>query len=150
MHTIADFFVSTWLWGMTFDLSHVILNCLLIFLLLRFLWTKGLLKAALCALFLSGSAFIIHTVVALHVSANIFILKYPVAEQPSQVTAEHALFMCMILAALYAIIQTVLIFAWRLLRRFRVLPYIIIIWISNGFAATLSYVGMRIFMWYSF
>lgn len=147
--TIAEFFVSSWLWGMTFDLSHVIIDALLLFLLFRFLWSKGLFKAALSAVLLAGIAFIVHTIIALNISAYVFNWQHP-GNQPYQLTSEHALMMCMALAALYAAIQTFLILCWRLLKRFRILPYIVIIWISNGFAGLISYVGMRVFMWYSF
>lgn len=149
MHTPAEFFVSTWIWGMTFDLSHVIVVTLIMFLLFRFLWTKGLITAALAAVLLSAIAFGVHTVIAFNVTSYVFDWQNP-DTQPYAITTEHALIMCMALAGLYATIQTLLIFCWRLLKRFRVLPYIVIIWISNGFAGLISYIGMRIFMWYSF
>jgi hypothetical protein len=146
LHSLADFLLSSWLWGMTFDLGHILLSALIMTCIFWFFLKRGLLISIGTAFLLQGGASILHTAVV--VGLLIHLLHWDVMiNLDMQVTPSHALCMCMGYGILYAVLESILLIFASFICNYRLFSYLIAVWASSLLAAIISYGGMRIFMW---
>lgn len=145
---IGNFFLSIWLWNVTFGLTHILVGIPLFCCLLFFVCHYRLIPAIVWGTGSYATSFALLSLIAM--SSGYYVYHQPIA--PITITEDlvevDVIRASILLAVLYSIFQTIFFIALQgYMRRPSFSPYITII-ITNGISLYVSYLSIRIFMWY--
>ena len=147
-NVIGDFFLSAWLWNVTFDWVHIFLNFFILFLLLKSIMRETIIQSFLASLLAHLFAFLVFTVLF-----GFIIYMLDLDYVPKEFVDESSLINVMranfSLASIFAAVQIGFFYFFRSLSGVRLLSYAVIICLSNGITAVLSFWLIRAFMRYS-
>lgn len=148
MTDIGNFFLSIWLWNLTFGIGHFFIATPLLFALLYFVCNRRLLRAALLSIGSYVVACVFLGLCALTFGDYAYTQLYPVAQLSQEHTSIDVFRASMLLALTYTVIQFFFfLFVHPYNRRTGLSLYIVLIFV-NGAAAYINYVWLRLFMWY--
>lgn len=137
--SIGDFLLDKWIWSMTFDSYHLVVNLFLMAFLFRGMshsvYTRSFLFSLVLQLFALG-AFAFVVVGILHYGFGWEYVHPEVAELP---TYNYVMRACFFLGIIYSIFQTLFIEGMHFYQPFVRRPYLIVIWMGNFVSAVISY-----------
>lgn len=136
---IGNFLLSAWLWSITFDWYHLIINLFLMAFLFRSMSHASYWRALLFSFLLQVVAYAFFTAIVVGVLHYSIGWEYVIPEAAPLPVANYIMRACLGLGLIYATIQTAGMFAWHLYEPFSLRPYLIIIWMGNFISAILSY-----------
>lgn len=149
--TLAYHAVSLWIWGSTFDLSHTLLCVIILFCLFHWFFRIGIARSIALGIGLPVMSYGIYTLLVIGIIVDLLHWEYiPSLEPELYMTHAHALIMCIAFGSIQCALQLGLLGIMRLFIRYASIRYCIAVIVSNACATWISYVGIRLFMWYAF
>lgn len=146
--SIGDFLLSSWLWGITFDFAHIFLGAFVLFIFIRLFFGKK----TVCATLLSTGSYFFSFLIFSLIAIGIFQYVTGGPYEPNlnkEVVPIDTIFACISLAVIYTTLQTFFFFLVYRGNRCTFLSFTGIVVAANALAAMVSYVGIRLFMWYA-
>lgn len=137
--SLADFLLAKWLWSMTFDWYHLFINLFLMAFFFANMNRSSYWRAFLFSLGLQIFACVLFTLIVVGVLYYGFGWEYTLPDVPQLPMNNYVMRSCLMLGIIYAIAQTIFVFGWHFFARFRITPYLIIIWGGNFISAVVSY-----------
>lgn len=137
--SFADFLLAKWLWSMTFDWYHLLINLFLMTFLFRNVRQATLPRAILFSFTLQVVAFGLFTLIVVGLMFYGLGWEYVQPDLPQLPLPNYVMRACLWLGIIYSVAQTLFIFAWHAARPFARTPYLVVIWMGNFLAAVMSY-----------
>ena len=101
IHQITDFFISQWIWSLTWGIYQLPLSCLFMFLLLKWVEHLGIIRSFLTSILAHAVTLFIVWLIMMIIT---FCLEYvPNMERLAPCSA--ILYSCLYLASIYVLIQ---------------------------------------------
>ena len=136
LNKIGDFLLSEWLWSMTFAWSYFVIAFFILWLLLYFIKKTSFFLACLLSLLAMIFSFIVFLIVVIGIFFHLLQWWYVPQEYSMATTPFFANFY---LAILYAGLQSIFFYSIHTLFRLTKDKLLLIIYLSNGLAAYISY-----------
>ena len=144
MHIIGDFFLSAWIWNITFDWFHPFVTGVIMFLMLRIVMRRKRIPSLMITAAAQLFSFLLLFSLVNGILVQAFNWTYEPFDDPLYVLSMmNELYACLSLGLIYALFQTVGFFAARFIWQYNVIAFIMIAWISNGIGMLLSYLFIR-------
>ena len=137
--SLGDFLLSKWLWSMTFDWYHLFINLFLMAFLFRGMSHSSYWRALVLSFILQLFAFALFTGVVVGILYYTLGWEYVMPEVAQLPLANYVMRACLALGVIYAVAQTIFVFAWHLYAPVRLMPYLVIIWMGNFISTIISY-----------
>lgn len=144
--TISDFLLSTWLFSITYDWFHIMINTCVLTILFQIFLRMGFSRAIMLSFSAHFFAFITYAVIAISLFLNYVITHHVPSEVSETSKSDDVLFACLYLALVYAVLQSIFLLLMHIRSEFRLRRIIEIIWLSNGISALLSYLAIMTFI----
>lgn len=136
---ISDFLLSTWLFSVTYDWFHVMINTFMLAILLQAILRMGVSRAIMLSFSAHFFAFITYAVIAISLFLN-YVMTHQMPSEISETSkSDDILLACLCLAAIYAVFQSIFLLLMHIRSEFRLRRIMEIVWLSNGISALLSY-----------
>ncbi len=147
---LCDFLLSEWLWSMTFDLYHIPINIVFLFLGLTFIVGMRTIRALLLSFSAHVFSFAVFT--AIVVGALKSGLEWVPSAHSEQIPTQglNFFYASMSLGAIHATLQSIFLLAVMRWSEHRTLSAIVVTWISNVLSGLISYAGIIVTMSYVF
>lgn len=129
---IGHLLVCQWIWSITLGVYHPLINCVIMIPLSMYLAGKSVLVSLVYALSSQGFAIMVFGLVA-H-----FVLGLVTDSCPDYIVL-HPLAASLVLASLYASLQTLFFYGVRLIWRIPIKIFTIIVFLSNFIAALIVF-----------
>ena len=137
-HKIGDFLLSSWIWGVTFDSSHLFITFFIMLGIARTMFGFTRLHAWIYFAGAQLISFIIFSVLV--VGGLVFLLHWQYqAVELHALEGAYVLRACIYVATVHAALQTILYFLTPLRKQYDILSVLFIIWFSHGASALISY-----------
>lgn len=150
MHALGDFFLSAWLWHITFDWFHPLVTGIIMFLMMRILLRRKRIPSLLITTGAQCFSFI-----CLYILVDCFLVKAfhwtyePFDDVRYALSMMNELYASLCLGLVYAIFQSIYFFIGRFFWRYNSIAFAMIAWISNGVGMLLSYLFIRmVIVWH--
>lgn len=143
---ISDFLLSTWLFSITLDWFHIMINSFMLSILLHAFLRMGTSRAIMLSFSAHFFAFITYVVIAISLLLNHVTANYAPSEVSETSKSDDILLACLYLACVYAILQSIFLLLMHIRSEFPLRRIIEIVWLSNGISAALSYVSIMFFI----
>lgn len=137
---IGQFFISEWLWSVTWGISHNIINILLMLFLCKFFLRIPIISAVLLSFFAQLFAFSLYTAFVVGVLMFVFGLEYDVTA--SSMLLPGPLYACLFLGVIYAFLQMIFFFLIRFYYKIPCIRISVMSLISNLLTALLVYITL--------
>jgi hypothetical protein len=144
--TISDFILSTWLFSITYDWFHIMINTVMLSILFQAFLRMGVSRAIMLSFSAHFFAFITYAVVAISVFLNHAMTSYMPSEVSETSKSDDVLLACIYLACVYAVLQSIFLLLMHIRSEFPLRRIIEIVWLSNGMSALLSYLAITAFI----
>lgn len=134
---LSQFFISEWLWSVTWGVYHNFFAILLLLFLLKLFLRISFVSAVLLSVFAQLFSFLFYTLFV--VGFLMFILGIEYDMMASSILLPGPLHACLLLGLIYAVLQ---IFFFYIVRFYYTLPLLrvsVLVVISNALAALLTY-----------
>lgn len=136
---IGDLLLAQWLWSITFDWYHIVLNMIVFGGILMFVLNKSMMRASLASLGTQLFSFFTYTALVAGIMVYVLNWQYTPPEVPDFSSKDYILQACLFLGVIYSIIQTSLFSIARIFKPFRFAKVVAATWVSNIFVAFISY-----------
>jgi len=136
LNKIGDFLLSEWLWSMTFAWSYFVILFFILWFLLYCIKKTSLFYACLLSFLAITCSFIIFLIIVIGIFFHLLQWWYVPQEYNVTITPFFANFY---LATLYACLQSIFFYSTHRLFRLTTDKLFLIIYLSNGLAAYISY-----------
>jgi glucan phosphoethanolaminetransferase (alkaline phosphatase superfamily) len=143
---ISDFLLSTWLFSVTYDWFHIIINTAVLSILLHAFLRMGTSRAIMLSFSAHFFAFVVYAVVAISVFFNYVLMQNVLNEVSETSKADDIFLACLYLAFVYAVLQSIFLLLMHIRSESRLRRIIEIVWLSNGISALLSYLSIIFFI----
>lgn len=143
---ISDFLLSTWLFSITYDWFHVMINTFMLSILFHAFLRMGASRAIMLSFSAHFFAFITYAVIAISLFFNYVTTNYAPSEVSETSKSDDVLLACLYLACVYAILQSIFLLLMHIRSEFPLRRIIEIVWLSNGISALLSYASIMFFI----
>lgn len=145
----GKFLLSIWLWNVTFGIGHCVIGAILLFVAFYFSRHVKLTRALFLSISSYAFAFTIITLAAFFVGHHAYESYYPITTIKRELITIDIFFESFILGIIYTILQTFYLAlvhtrGWRSM----MLMFLFLATI-NSLASYVSYLGIRIIMWYT-
>lgn len=136
--SIINFLLTEWIWSITGGWYHIPLSCILMFVLLK-LWDHlGWIRAFLLSIFLVFGSFLIYFGLIWGIFVSVLNVEYVLPADTYQGVYDH-LNTSLILAAIYSLIQMIMLFFLHKWVRFNFWRTLLCVVSANLLAALLVY-----------
>jgi len=143
---LHDFLLSTWLFSMTHDLFHIVINSFMLSFLLRFIGKVGFTRSVVLSFNAHFFSFILFAIIAISFFTYSF-TNAIVSSEMSEMSAADDIFRASLsVGFVYACLQSFFLLIFKDLTHLRVLHVLSITWISNMVTALISYVCIVVFI----
>ena len=147
--SLADFFLSSWIWNMTLDWMHPIATGLILYLLIRIFLRKKRIRAFIIAGSAQFAAFTLLTAIVISGVFDQYQVTFENLPPEKVFIMLNEFYPSLSLALIYAIFQTIYFFIGSLFFGYKSLPYIVCVWLSNGAGFSMSVMLIRALqVWY--
>ncbi|HJZ23617.1 MAG TPA: hypothetical protein VJ201_04125 [Candidatus Babeliales bacterium] len=143
---ISDFLLSTWLFSITYDWFHIMINTIVLSILFQFFLRMDVSRAIMLSFSAHFFAFISYAVIAISLFLNYVITSHMPSEVSETSKADDVLLACAYLACVYAILQSIFLLLMHIRSEFPLRRIIEVVWLSNGISALLSYLAIITFI----
>jgi len=143
---ISDFLLSTWLFSITYNWFHIMINTFMLSILFQALLRMGVSRAIMLSFSAHFFAFITYAVIAISLFLNYAMTNYMPSEVSETSKFDDVFFACMYLACVYAILQSIFLLLMHIRSEFPLRRIIEVVWLSNGISALLSYLAIMTFI----
>jgi len=143
---ISDFLLSTWLFSITYDWFHIMINTLMLGILFHAFLRMGPSRAIMLSFSAHFFAFIAYAAIAISLFLNFVTTNYAPSEVSETSKSDDVLLACLYLACVYAILQSIFLLLMHIRAEFPLRRIIEIVWLSNGISALLSYLSIMFFI----
>ena len=143
---ISDFILSTWLFSITYDWFHIMINTFMLSILFQVFLRMGVSRAIMLSFSAHFFAFITYAVTAITVFLNHAMTAYMPSEVSETSKSDDVLLACVYLACVYALLQSIFLLLMHIRSEFSLRRIIEIVWLSNGISALLSYLAIMTFI----
>ncbi len=149
MHSLGDFFLSAWLWNITFDWFHPIITGVIMFLMMRIVLRKKRVPSLIVTTGAQLFSFVCLLGLVNGILVNALNWTYePFDDARYALSMMNELYASLSLGLVYAIFQTIYFFVGRIFWQYNAIAYTLIAWISNGIGMLLSYFLIRmVILW---
>lgn len=148
-YALGDFFLSAWLWNITFDWYHPIITGMIMFLMMRIVLRKKRIPALLVTIGAQLFAFVCLFVLVSGLLVHALNWTYePFDDARYALSMMNELYASLCLGLVYAIFQTIYFFGGRFFLQYNSIAFVLITWISNGIGMLISYLFIRmVILW---
>ena len=136
LNKIGDFLLSEWLWSMTFAWSYFVIVFFMLWFLLYLIKKTSFFYACLLSFLATISSFIVFLIIVVGIFFHLLQWWYVPQEYSVTTTPFFANFY---LAIIYATLQSIFLYSTHTLFRLTTDKLLLIIYLSNGLAAYISY-----------
>lgn len=143
---VSDFLLSTWLFSITYDWFHIMINTFMLSVLLHAFLRMGPSRAIMLSFSAHFFAFVTYAVIAISLFLNYVTTSYMPSEVSETSKSDDILLACFYLACVYALLQSIFLLLMHIRSEFPLRRIIEIVWLSNGMSALLSYVSIMFFI----
>ena len=146
MKAIGDFFLTAWLWNITFAWYYPIMASIIMFLLLKMVMRCKAWRACAIAIGAQMASYGILSLIVVGGLIHIFRWEYAPVSFQQAMGIKNELVSTISLGMIYAGIQTVLLGVWRAFYPYNHIAYLIIVWIGNALSITMTYMLIKLIM----
>ena len=135
---VEFFFLNTWLWGMTWGVSHVPINIIVMLALFKFVGRLKIMTAILLAFFSKVFASALYTML---VSFLVFVvkLKFIPLDNVTGIQGSNLLLACIYLGLIYSALQTIFFLIVNKFYEINLRVITLIVFVSNIISSLLVY-----------
>jgi hypothetical protein len=138
LKTVIDFFISTWLWAITWGIYHVPVNIFVMFFLLKFVGKFKIVPSVLLAFFSKIFAVTSYSLIVFLI-VKIFGLKFIPEINVDNAQAINILLACISVGIIYSILQSLFFFIINKFYSINLRITILISFVSNIATALFIY-----------
>ncbi|HRN78433.1 MAG TPA: hypothetical protein PLU71_04285 [Candidatus Dependentiae bacterium] len=135
MSYIADFVLAAWIFSITYDWFHILINTFLLCFLFWILLGMSLTRAVL----LSFSAHFFSFMLYLILGISLIAYRFASEDMTEAAATNDTLLACIYLGIVYATLQSLFLIPLHIMTEENTWKLIAVTWISNMLAALLSY-----------
>ena len=145
---IGNFFLSAWIWNITFDWFHPVITGCIMFLVLRFILCRKTLRAILISFTAQVFALGMLTGTAIGLS-ELLQWQYDPLNSKVALAAMNTLYASLSLGLVYTIFHAIYFAIGYLIWRYNLSAFLVMTVLSNSLAFALSYMFIRMAkVWY--
>jgi hypothetical protein len=149
LKTVGDFFLSTWIWNVTFGWIHPIIAGIVLFFLLRFILHRKRFESFVISIIAQLFAFGMLAAKVVFGFVKLLGWQYEPLPAPQALEMMKVFMPSLSLGIMYAIFQSILFILCRLVWRYNLTGFLIMTWISNGMSVLICYALISMVeMWY--
>ena len=140
---VGDFFLSLWIWQMTFDLFHPAITLVAMYTLLRFSMGRKRVRSLAIAVGAQLAVLGILTAIVPALLINTLGWSYEPLDLSHAVGMMRIFVPALSLGIFYALVQIVYFAIGRIFWRYNLISYVALTLISNGVGVAVSYLLIR-------
>jgi hypothetical protein len=145
---IGDFFLSAWIWNLTFDWFHPVITGISMFLILRLIFRRARLHALLISFIAQVVAFGLIALVGMGLTEYLQWHYEPVHSKIA-LAAMNSFYASLKLALVYTLFQSIYFSVGHIIWRYNLHAFLVMVFLSNGIGFTLSYMFIEMAkVWY--
>lgn len=141
--SVGDFFLSIWIWQITFDIIHPFLAAIIMFCLLRFTMKRKRLRSFAIAAGAQCVAILLLSAIAVGVLINTVGWEYEPMKAKEAVNMMGLFKPSLLLGVVYTVIQWIWFSFGRLLWPYNLVSYFVLVAVSNGIGSLGSFLLIR-------
>lgn len=140
---IGDFFLSMWIWQITFDIVHPFLTAVIMFCVLRFVMKRKRLRSFAIAAGAQAIALFVLSAIAVGILINTVGWDYEPMKAKEAVNMMGLFKPSLLLGVVYTVIQWIWFSCGRLLWPYNLVSYFVLVVVSNGIGSIGSFLLIR-------
>lgn len=145
-YMLGNFLLSAWLWQVTFDWFHPIITGIVMFLMLRLVFRAKRSTALLVSMSAQLFALCLFGLIVQGFVVNTLQWTYQPLEPDQASRLLDELYASFSVMVLYIALQSLYFALGKLRYHYRLMPYLVLVVISNGIGFSFSYVFIRMAM----
>ncbi len=146
---LGDFFLSAWIWNITFDWFHPIITGITMFLLLRFTMRRKRIKSIAISIGAQVFAFALLSVIVVGGLVCCWEWSYAPTDAHEAIKLLSIAYASISLGLIYTLFHMIFFSIGFLLWRYNLIAFVVLSLISNGVGIMLSYMMIRMVeLWY--
>lgn len=138
-HYLGDFFMASWIWQFTSDWFHPVIAGICMFFLMRIILRRGRLRSIGVSFATQLGGVSLLSFIAIGVLFHFFKWEFDPVDPYKGIEQITFFFPSIGLGVTYAILQSCIFLFIGLFKEINLIGYVVICWLSNSFAAMLSY-----------
>ena len=145
---IGDFFLSAWIWNLTFDWFHPAVTGTIMFLILRLIFRRIRLHALMISFIAQLFAFGAIALVGMGLTEYLQWYYEPVHSKIA-LAAMNSFYASLKLALIYTLFQAIYFTVGHIIWRYNLHAFLVMVFLSNGIGFALSYMFIEMAkVWY--
>lgn len=145
---IGDFFLSAWIWNLTFDWFHPVITGIIMFLVLRLIFRRKRLRALSISFLAQVFSFGLLTLIAMGLTEYMK-WRYDPLDAKVALVALNTFNASLSLALVYTLFQAIYFTVGHFIWRYNLQAFLVMVLLSNGIGFTLSYMFIEMAkVWY--
>lgn len=148
LKSVGDFFLSAWIWNLTFDWFHPVITGIFMFLIFRVIFRRTRLHALVSSFIAQIFSFGLLTLIAMGLSEYLQWQYEPLAPRVALATM-NTFYASLYVALVYVLFQAVYFTVGHLIWRYNLYSFMVMVLLSNGIGFALSYMFIEMArVWY--
>ncbi len=148
LKSIGDFFLSAWIWNLTFDWFHPVITGIFMFLILRFIFRRARLHALASSFMAQVFAFGALTLITMGLTEYLQ-WRYDPVDSRVALAAMNTFYASLSLALVYSLFHAIYFTVGHIIWRYNLYSFLVMVLLSNGIGFALSYMFVEMArVWY--
>lgn len=135
---VGDFFLSAWIWNLTFDWFHPVITGTVMFIIFRLIFRRTRLHALIGSFFAQVAAFGALCLIAMGMSEYLNWYYSPL-ESKVALAAMNTFYASLSLSIIYTLFQSIYFTIGHFIWRYNLQAFLVMVLLSNGIAFGVSY-----------
>ena len=148
LKSVGDFFLSAWIWNLTFDWFHPVLTGIVMFLILRLIFRRARLHALVISFMAQIFSFGALTLIAMGLTEYLQ-WRYDPLHSKVALAAMNTFYASLSLTLVYALLHAIYFTVGHIIWRYNLHAFLVMVLLSNGIGFALSYMFIEMAkVWY--
>ncbi len=145
---IGDFFLSAWIWNLTFDWFHPVITGCVMFLIVRIIFRRGTLHSLFISFLAQAVTITILSIIAMGLS-DYLQWRYDPVDAKVAIAMLNVFYASLSLAIIYTIVQLIYFAVGHFIWRYNLYAFLVMTVLSNTIGFVMSYMFIQMVrVWY--